>query len=176
MEDGLITKIFKHITVATIVFVSFFILDGCESEETIPVQTAEIVLYSSLRDESCVFKINSDGTVDFARGGYVWEKKNYLEQKSKKLSNFQRRRINELITKIKENDRIVDGTMGLGGDVIYATIDNVEYQSMFGKLVDNGATKTNVNPELVDLTAELIEIAPVKLKHLKRYVRNYIWE
>ena len=47
---------------------------------------------------------------------------------------------------------------------------------MFDNLKDNGLTNLSINQELVNLTAELIEIAPVKLKHLKRYVRNYIWE
>ena len=156
-----------------IILISIFTLTSCKTKEPTAMQTAEISVYGDMYTESCTFTLTHDGclktTIRSPSGSLS------CKDKSKKLSNSQKLRINELINKVKKNGHEV--TSGIGGGIINisSTIDGVTYYSMFYNLEGAGLKSPYIGQDLVNLTAELVEMSPArKIKELKQYVRECI--
>ncbi len=134
------------------------------------------------RWEDCVIKVLSDGTLevtsgplslDSVEGGYESESffDDTAKKRTKKLNKYEKIKINQLITNVKENDIPKDKNKPEYGNdsmVIYTTIDDVVYRASF---VKNDFNIYDKNDDLRVLTHELIKVCPCNsVDYLKHYL------
>lgn len=162
--------ILSAILLSTMIIVVAYLYTEYWHAEPLELQTANIYIMGDMHVESCTFTLTQEGIFEIRTHTLSIPS----TQHKKILSNSQRVKIDKIISQLKENDKVVEKREGCGSILIYATIDGEHYYSAFENLGGSSLYDLSINQELVNLTAELIEIAPVKLKNLKRYVRDYI--
>lgn len=134
------------------------------------------------RWEDCVIKVLSDGTLEVIYGPLTigpvesgYESEDFFDdtakKRTKKLNKYEKIKINQLITKVKENDIPKDKNKPEYGNesmIIYAIIDDMEYRASF---VKNDYNIYDKNDDLRVLTHELIKVCPYNsVGYLKHYL------
>lgn len=82
------------------------------------------------------------------------------------------KKINDLILNVQE-EGILSEKLGMGAGIKYiiATIDGVKYGSFFNNEQGESWFDSDVDQDLVEIGATLVELSPAKIKELKKCVK-----
>ena len=150
-------KIVKIIKKLLIYIFILFLLSGCCSENYNKIQTANILITASHGVGPCELEVKSDGIIE------VTTDFNYCsnKRKFKKLSKKNMKKVDELITKVKDNSKLYEGYQIDDAIAIYAEIEGNEYYSLFGAEYGNDSWLDNyIDENVQNLAYTLLELVP----------------
>ena len=159
----------KFFMVITIIM----LFTGCTNQPI--MQSAKILIPDSMYDEGYIYEITTDGTIKVSSGNILsWDDENNynLEYKTKQLSILQRKKVNELITKVKENKEPIKEEPAIEDSItVLALIDGVQYCSRFSSLEEKELYNHDIDQNVVNLAVKLIKISPFKAKGLTTVIK-----